>query len=64
VDAWLDARALQPRGRVGHAEARLARAHDVVRVVIDQIRINETVFLHPTGVDHECDEARRSLTTR
>jgi aminoglycoside N3'-acetyltransferase len=64
VDAWLDARALQFRGRVGHAEARLARAHDIVRVVIDQIRINETVFLHPTGVDHECDEARGSLTSR
>lgn len=64
VDAWLDARALQRRGPVGYAEARLARAQDIVRVVIEQIRADETVFLHPIGVDHECDEARRSLTSR
>jgi aminoglycoside 3-N-acetyltransferase len=62
VDAWLDDRGLQRRGRVGHADARLARARDIVSVVVDRIRADETVFLHPFGVDHECDEARQSLT--
>lgn len=29
-----------------------------------QLRLNETVFLHPHGVDSECDEARASLLGR
>lgn len=61
VDAWLDERGLQRRGAVGHAQARLARARDIVNVVVEQLRRNETVFLHPFGVDAECDEARASL---
>ena len=61
VDAWLDDRGLQRRGPAGQAEARLARSRDIVSVVVDQIRADETVFLHPAGVDHECDEARQSL---
>jgi aminoglycoside N3'-acetyltransferase len=62
VDGWLEAQGLQRRGRVGSAEARLARSRDVVSVVVEQVRRNETVFLHPHGVDEECDEARASLT--
>jgi aminoglycoside 3-N-acetyltransferase len=62
VDAWLDDRGLQRRGQVGQGDARLARSRDIVRVVVDRIREDETVFLHPMGVDHECDEARQSLT--
>jgi aminoglycoside 3-N-acetyltransferase len=61
VDGWLDAQGLQRKGTVGHAEARLARSRDIVKVVTAQVRMNETVFLHPMGVDEECDEARESL---
>ncbi len=61
VGRWLDERGLQQHGTVGHGEARLARSRDIVEVVTDHLRVNETVFLHPTGVDEECDEARRSL---
>jgi aminoglycoside 3-N-acetyltransferase len=46
---------------VGHAEARLARARDIVRVVTAHLAQDELVFLHPPGVDAECDEARASV---
>ena len=62
VDSWLDERNLQRHGKVGHAEARLMRSRDVVRVVTEHLRRNETIFLHPTGVDEDCDDARASLT--
>ena len=61
VDGWLDAEGLQHRGRVGGAEARLARSRDIVEVVAARLRADETAFLHPYGVDAECDEARASL---
>ena len=61
VDGWLDAEGAQRRGPVGHAEARLARARDVVRVVTAHLGQDELVFLHPPGVDAECDEARASV---
>lgn len=61
VDEWLEASKLQRRGKVGYAEARLVRSRDLVKVVIEQLQRNETVFLHPVGVDEECDEARASL---
>ena len=64
VDRWLDSAQKQRRGLVGHAEARLMRSRDVVDVVLDHLRENETVFLHPPGVDTECDEARASLIGR
>jgi aminoglycoside 3-N-acetyltransferase len=57
----LEADDLQRRGIVGHAEARLVRSQDVVRIALDRLRDNETVFLHPAGVDVEYDEARASL---
>lgn len=62
VDRWLDEIGLQRKGRIGHAEARLASSRDIVAVVTEQLRTNETIFLHPKGVDPECDEARESLT--
>ncbi|WP_322798442.1 AAC(3) family N-acetyltransferase [Thermoflexus sp.] len=62
VDGWLEARGLQRRGKVGYAEARLARSRDIVRVVIEQLQRNETIFLHPPGVDEQCDEAWASLS--
>lgn len=61
VDDWLNERGLQRRGKVGNAEARLIRARDIVNVVVEHLRENETAFLHPTGVDDECDEARASI---
>lgn len=62
VDGWLDKQNLQQRGRVGYADARLMRSRDVVAVVTDQLRRNETIFLHPEGFDEECDDARARLT--
>lgn len=61
LDAWLDAAGKQRRGRVGHAEARLMRSRDVVDTAVRELRANETVFLHPPGVDAECDAARASI---
>jgi aminoglycoside 3-N-acetyltransferase len=63
VDQWLEADQRQRRGTVGHAVARLTRSRDVVQVCLDRLRENETVFLHPPGVDVECDEARASLAS-
>jgi aminoglycoside N3'-acetyltransferase len=62
VDQWLDSREWQRKGIIGHAEARLMRSRDVVDVVLERLRLDETVFLHPAGVDAECDEARLSLS--
>jgi aminoglycoside N3'-acetyltransferase len=61
VDGWLDAEAAQKRGPVGHGVARLARARDVVRVVTAHLDQDELLFLHPAGIDAECDDARASL---
>jgi aminoglycoside 3-N-acetyltransferase len=61
VDEWLDADGRQRRGRVGHAEARLARSRAIVGAAVARLAAEETLFLHPPGVDAECDEARASL---
>lgn len=61
VDGWLDGAGLQWHGQVGVGQARLARSGDIVAVVTAQLRSDETAFLHPFGVDEECDEARASL---
>jgi aminoglycoside 3-N-acetyltransferase len=61
LDGWLDERGHQRRGPVGHAEARLAGSRDIVAAVTSHLRADETAFLHPLGVDAECDLARRSL---
>ena len=57
MDSWLSEEKLQRRGVVGHAEARLAAAQAVVKVVVEQLTTEETAFLHPRGTDPECDEA-------
>lgn len=64
MDGWLDSARLQRRGRVGHAEARLVRSRHVVETALARLRIDETTFVHPFGVDTECDEARASLAIR
>lgn len=61
ADGWLDEKNLQRRGQVGHAEARLIRSRDLVAVVIERLKHNLTIFLHPIGVDEECDDAWASL---
>jgi aminoglycoside N3'-acetyltransferase/RimJ/RimL family protein N-acetyltransferase len=61
ADEWLDAGGRQRRATVGHAEARLARSRDIVGAVVARLSAEETLFLHPPGVDAECDEARASL---
>jgi aminoglycoside 3-N-acetyltransferase len=61
VDGWLNERGLQRRGKVGQAEARLIRSRDIVEVVTERLRENETTFLHPKGFDEECDDAWASL---
>ena len=48
--------------RGGPRGGRLVRSSDVIRVVTEKIQQNETVFLHPFGVDEECDDARLSLS--
>ena len=64
VDRWLEEKGFQHKGHVGHAEARVARSQDIIDVVTEQLRMNETIFLHLKGVDVECDEARESIASR
>lgn len=62
ADDWLRARGLQREGRVGHAEARLARARDVVAVARGQLARDPLLFLHPREAGcAECDAARDSV---
>jgi aminoglycoside 3-N-acetyltransferase len=61
ADGWLDERRLQSYGTVGHAQARLIRSRDIVSVVTERLKINETIFLHAQGFDEECDDAWASL---
>ena len=61
VGDWLTEMGLQHIGTVGNAQARLIRSRDIVQIVTDKLSQNETLFLHPTGVDIECDEARASI---
>jgi aminoglycoside N3'-acetyltransferase len=63
VDDWLDEKGLQKHGKVGNAEARLIRSHDIVEIVTEHLKENVTTFLHPQGVDEECDDARASLAS-
>jgi aminoglycoside N3'-acetyltransferase len=57
LDAWVP----QRRGIVGNGDARLARSRDVVEMAMARLRENETAFLHPAGVCHECDAALSSI---
>jgi aminoglycoside N3'-acetyltransferase len=62
LDEWLEASGQQRRGPVGYAEARLARSRDIVATALARLRVDETVFLHPSGECEECDDARASLS--
>lgn len=62
VDGWLRERGQQSEGRVGHADARLARSRDVVAAVTEHLAVDLLAFMHPAGAGCEdCDEARRSF---
>jgi aminoglycoside N3'-acetyltransferase len=61
LDGWLDEAGLQHRGPLGHAEATLMRSRDIIQTVVPRLKANETLFLHPPGVDEACDAARASL---
>ncbi|MBX9777937.1 MAG: AAC(3)-VI family aminoglycoside N-acetyltransferase [Xanthobacteraceae bacterium] len=63
ADDWLRSNGLQREGRVGHAQARLARAQDIARLAVENLKRDPLVFLHPAsaGCD-QCDAARASLT--
>ncbi|NIJ64160.1 aminoglycoside N3'-acetyltransferase [Sphingomonas leidyi] len=62
ANAWLKAEGLLREGRVGHAEARLMDAEDLVRIAAAKVRADPLLFLH--GAEdgcEECDEARASV---
>jgi aminoglycoside N3'-acetyltransferase len=62
ADEWLRGRGLQSEGRVGHAQARLARARDIVDVTLEHLARDPLLFLHPPSAGcEECDRARRSV---
>jgi aminoglycoside N3'-acetyltransferase len=62
MDAWLRELGLQADGPVGHAQARLARARDLVRIAVEQLARDPLVFLHPAGAGcEECDAAQASV---
>lgn len=62
VDAWVDAAGVQVRGTVGHAEARLVPAQELVEIVTARLRSEPDFFLHPRGSDcRQCEEAWASL---
>jgi aminoglycoside N3'-acetyltransferase len=60
MDGWLGDLG-QHLGPVGHAQARLARARDVVDAAVAHLGDNETVFLHAPGRCEQCDAARASI---
>lgn len=61
ADRWLRDRGLQREGVVGHAQARLIRSRDVVRVAMEHLSRDPFVFLHPADAGcEECAVARRS----
>jgi aminoglycoside N3'-acetyltransferase len=62
ADDWLRARGLQAEGPVGFGIARLARARDIVRLAVDALLRQPTLFLHDPGEGcGDCDEARASM---
>ncbi|HEU4648338.1 MAG TPA: AAC(3)-IV family aminoglycoside N-acetyltransferase [Gemmatimonadales bacterium] len=63
ADDWLRARGLQREGRVGHADARLARSRDIVAVALEHLARDPLLFLHPPNAACvDCDAARASVT--
>jgi aminoglycoside 3-N-acetyltransferase len=62
ADDWLRAVGLQREGGVGHAQARLMHARDLVRLALQHLAQDRLLFLHrPEDACEECDEARASI---
>ena len=62
LDDWLRSGGLQSEGKVGHAEARLARSRDIVAATRDRLREHPLTFLHPPeAACEECAAARASV---
>jgi aminoglycoside 3-N-acetyltransferase-4 len=63
ADDWLRDANLQKEGRVGHAQARLMRSRDLVRLAVAHVKRDPLLFLHrPEEGCAECDEARASVS--
>ena len=61
MDGWLEPKGLLRHGPVDRGVARLADSRRIVAAALEHLRVDERVFLHPVGVDEDCDEAQRSL---
>jgi aminoglycoside 3-N-acetyltransferase len=59
ADEWLRARGLQREGTVGRGHARLVRAHDVVRVVVAELRRDPFALL-AHAADGGCDDCAQA----
>jgi aminoglycoside N3'-acetyltransferase len=62
VGGWLRDRGLMREGPLGSGRAMLMRSHDVVAVVIEELRNDRTRFLHPRGDCEECDSSWNTVT--
>ena len=63
LDAWLRQRQPQREGPVGHGQARLMEARDVVEVAVERLRAEPLVMLCAPGTAcEECDLARASVS--
>ncbi len=62
MDAWLDERGLQRRGRVGNAESKLAAARDIIAVALAQLARDPVVFL--CAESEGCEECDLALGRR
>jgi aminoglycoside 3-N-acetyltransferase len=61
ADAWLGA--LQRRGKVGNADARLCRSRELVSVALERLAADPLVFLCARGTGcEECDAAHASVS--
>jgi aminoglycoside 3-N-acetyltransferase len=62
ADEWLDAAGHQRHGRVGGAQARLARSRDIVSAATARLASDPVIFLcSPSEGCGECDRARASI---
>ena len=62
ADDWLREGNRQREGKVGHADARLCDARDLVAVALERLRANPLIFLCEPGTGcEECDAAHASV---
>ena len=61
MDGWMDQAGWQTKGSLGNGLGRLMRSRHILQAAIPRLRADPFLFLHPVGVDEECDAARASL---